>query len=98
MLSLPAEALQRRLAEQVVAVLADAVETREDAPVVDALALDVEEGALAKRVVGDGVRRRGAHERRCQQRRPAKSHRPPLLLLLHLQRPFRLVKQRMCAR
>jgi len=41
--------MQAGLPEEVVAVLADAVEARKDALVVDAFALDVEEGALAER-------------------------------------------------
>lgn len=81
--------MQLGLPEQIVAVLADAVEPREDALVVDTLALDVEEGALGQRVTQVAHvtrvvaehhgRARGAHqaaeERHARQRtRPRARH------------------------
>lgn len=80
--------MQLRFSEEVVAVLADAVEPREDALVVDALALDVEEGALGQRVVGHAThvvtqhhgRTRGwraqkaAEERHARQRTRPRAH------------------------
>lgn len=53
----PAEAIKLGLPEEVVAVVADTVEAREDCGVVHALALQVEEGA-ARDVVRGGRGRR----------------------------------------
>lgn len=66
----PAKSIQLGLAKEVVAVVANAVETREDAGVIDPLALQVEEGAPRHVVRG---RRRSAQGQR-QQRRASYAH------------------------
>lgn len=53
-----AKHVQLRFPEEVVAIFTDAVQTGEDALIVDALALDIEERSFAQRmtVEGGGVR------------------------------------------
>lgn len=62
--------MQLRFPEEVVAVLADAVQTGEDAPVVHALALNVEERPFAEGMAakGGGVRAQADAGRDQQQR------------------------------
>lgn len=47
--------MELRFTEKIVAVLADAVQPCEEALIVDALALDVDEAALAERMTHEGA-------------------------------------------
>lgn len=67
--------MQLWLPEEIVAVLAYAVEPREDALVVDSFALDIEEGPLAHVVdLEDG--RLGRASGRCAQQQGARRQQP----------------------
>lgn len=68
----PAQSIKLGLSKEVVTVVADPVESREDGGVIDALALEVEEGA-ARDVVGRRGRRGGRGRRPERQRHQSRA-------------------------